>query len=537
MDFVLRKYDFVVIGSGVGGLSFALEMKNFNGLVISRSSLIDTNTNLAQGGIASAIGDDDSPAIHLDDTVKAGAGLSDPEAAKILVSEGPSAVKKLVEMGANFDRAPGGKFHLSCEGAHSRRRILHSRGYATGREIQETLLSAVRKTGIRLEEGIFCLDLIIDDNRGMGIWAWDTKSNKLLCILAPVIMLATGGCGNLYLNSTNSGTASGDGQSIAYLAGAVIRDPEMIQFHPTAMFLPRHTEGRPLPLITEALRGEGATLHNAAGERFMSRYHEYGELAPRHVTTLAIFSEMQRESFPCVFLDVSKVENFAGRFPHINEECKKNNIDPGKDRIPVAPVMHYSIGGIKTDLDGRTNLHGVYAAGEVASTGVHGANRLASNSLLEGLVFGKRAGRTAGKSLPALENITPPESCPSFPSAGVPSEASLMEIKNKIKKVMWEKAGIARDESGLLEAQEEMKKLKRKLEKAEKKPVPGIIPVYYSIRNSIILCDIILKAALLRRESRGAHYRRDYPEPLGPEGCHLEFSKDKPLPKGIGEMK
>ncbi|MCL5037126.1 MAG: L-aspartate oxidase [Chloroflexi bacterium] len=534
MKFKTRHYDFIIVGSGVAGLSFALGTKDLKGLTIARSSLTRTNTNLAQGGIAAAVGEGDSPELHLEDTLRAGAGLCDRAAVEVLVNEAPEAIRRLVDMGASFDRRPDGSFDLSREGAHSRRRVLHARGYETGKEVQETLLKSVKKIGIELGAGFFCLDLVVDNGRVTGIWAWDENNGELHCILAPIVMLATGGCGELYLYTTNSWLSGGDGFSIAYRAGAVIRDPEMIQFHPTALFLPGYPEGEPLPLITEALRGDGAALHNAAGEQFMLRYHPDGELAPRDITTLAIFTEMEKEKSNCVFLDVSGVEAFPERFPYIYEECIRNGITPGKDKIPVTPAMHYSMGGIKTDIDGHAALPGLYAAGEVSSTGVHGANRLASNSLLEGLVFGDRAAKAAVRDFPRMPKPETPGEYLSFPSEGVPSEETLLEIKKNIRRLLWSNAGIVRSEESLCNALSELDRMEQLFESEKNIFDPALVPLNYSVRNALTMSKLIATGAYNRRESRGAHKRCDFPEPVSPEGKHTELVVNKPVPEPIG---
>ncbi len=441
-------------------------------LVVAKDSLRESSSEYAQGGIAVALSDDDDVALHEQDTLYAGDGLCDRAAVQVLVEEGPAAVEELIGWGAEFDRE-GSRLAFTREAAHSRNRILHAHGDSTGREIARTLYrKAASLPNVRLASYSSISDLL-----GAGGAVLNGEA-----VEARAVLLATGGLGRIYRNTTNPDVATGDGIAMAYRAGAEIQDIEFVQFHPTAL----HREGAPSFLLSEALRGEGAQLRNAAGERFMERYHAMAELAPRDVVARAIVAEMRAAGAPHVWLDLSHREPgfVRARFPRIYETCLRYGIDLEKQAAPVAPAAHYAMGGVRTDLDGRTSLPGLYAAGEVACTGVHGANRLASNSLLEALVFGARAARAmlecGGTSEPGRAAET---------AGGAMTLAEVQELT-------WSRCGIVRDAAGLRQA---IDRLEAAAPDAE-------------ARNAHQVAWLIARCALGREESRGAHFRTDFPE-------------------------
>src|SRR5213594_2196471 len=384
--------DYAVVGNGIAGLRAAIELSKAGSvLVLAKSNLSDSATAWAQGGIAVALSDEDEIGLHEQDTLNAGDGLCRPESVALLVEEGPKYITQLIEWGTEFDRA-GTKLAFTREAAHSRSRILHAQGDSTGREISRALLSRAHSIPhLHLRAHAFTTELIVDHSRVTGLRFIDETDGTLHELQAGAVLLATGGLGQIYRETTNPDMATGDGMAIAYDAGAVLSDMEFMQFHPTALAI----QGAPRFLLSEALRGEGGVLRNIGLERFMKKYHEAQELAPRDVVARAIVSEMHHTQSTHVFLDMTKMseEFLKKRFPRIYETCSSYGLDLASDMAPVCPAAHYMMGGVKTDLWGRTSLPGLYAAGETAATGVHGANRLASNSLLEGLVFGARSGQ------------------------------------------------------------------------------------------------------------------------------------------------
>lgn len=487
-----ERADIVVLGSGIAGLYTALSCYDLGRVVlITKGKLSQSSTELAQGGIAAAVGPGDSPLFHFADTVAAGDGLCREEAVRVMVEEGPDTVRRLMELGVRFEAG------LAREAAHSRRRILHWADI-TGDEIRRGLETALRAVGsVFIREGHFAWDLLVLKGRCLGVTVLDEQDEPYL-LLSRATVIATGGAGQLYLYNTNPEVATGDGIAMAYRAGARLEDMEFIQFHPTAFCSP---EGHCF-LISEAVRGEGAVIVNRKGERFLARYHPAAELAPRDVVARALFREMRETGEP-VYIDLRPVEGLSRRFPHICERLRHQGWDPEKVPVPVTPAAHYLMGGVKTDLDGYTGLPGLYACGEAACTGVHGANRLASNSLLEGAVFGARIARALRKFL-----LPPPSSLPAIPHWGWPrvrpSKPKVREIWRRLQRLMWEKVGLEREGSRLREAYEEIRSLRASL------GAPGSREEK-ELQNLLTVAQAVARAALAREESRGAHFRTDFP--------------------------
>ena len=485
--------DFIVIGSGVAGLRAALELANGGRVtVLTKDRLDESNTEYAQGGVAVALSDDDEIDLHVEDTLVAGAGLCDEKAVRVLVEEGPRYITELIEWGAQFDREDG-ELAFTREAAHSRRRILHAHGDSTGREIVRALIAAAKKhPNIQLTAHAATIGLSVENGCCVGVQFIDPSESLRREIFADAVILATGGAGQLFAQTTNPTVATGDGMAMAYAAGAMMCDLEFVQFHPTVLAL----AGAPRFLLSEALRGEGAILRNHDGEAFAKRYDERGELAPRDIVARAIVAEAQRTNQNCMFLDLTHLDAtfLRERFPKIFETCLRYGLDLSKDLLPVSPAVHYVMGGVRTDTHGRTTLPGLYAAGEVACTGVHGANRLASNSLLEGLVFGARAGAAA------LADVLPsPAKAESEPVEFDLSDWRLdQRAKSRVQEVMWWKVGLLRRAEELKSAVAELAQL------AEEK-------VNQRTRNFVALARLMAEAALWREESRGGHFREDFP--------------------------
>jgi len=491
--------DVIIIGAGIAGLFTAIRAsENHSVLIITKKSLMDSNTRYAQGGIAAVISDEDSFAYHRQDTLIAGAGLCSNEAVDVLVHEGPKGIRSLIKMGTQFDQE-NGEFALTKEGAHSQRRILHANGDATGFEIVRALSEkAVASPDIEVWDDHFVIDLVTQDGECCGAIVQKPDGQRAF-VRANATVLCSGGAGQLYRYTTNPEVATTDGIAMAYRAGANIQDIEFVQFHPTALCYP----GAPRFLISEAVRGEGAVLRNIKGERFMSRYHEQQELAPRDIVARAIVSEMEQTKSTFVYIDITheSAEKIKHRFPTIYEYCLRYGLDLTTDWIPVAPAMHYMMGGVKTDLNGETNIKRLFACGEVSSTGVHGANRLASNSLSEAIVFGRRI-------IKRIEALDPLSIQPTFTKemdrVSAPMQA-IVEKRLKLQKIMLRYAGLRRDAQGLSKGIQELERH---------------LPIYesiltqreeYEFANLLTSALLISKAALGREESRGAHYREDFP--------------------------
>ncbi|HEY0796042.1 MAG TPA: L-aspartate oxidase [Acidisarcina sp.] len=509
-----QETDYLIVGAGIAGLRAAITLaESGRVLVITKEALDESNTHYAQGGIAVAMGGEEDISLHFDDTLNAGDGLVDAEAAAILVEEGPLRVEELLAWGTGFDRE-NGELMLTREGAHSRSRILHAHGDATGAEIGRALLAKAKSIpNITLVEWTTCVDLVLshdDPTEVIGL-AVLNPLGEIEHIRARAVLLASGGAGQVYSDTTNPAVATGDGIAAAWRAGADISDMEFYQFHPTALSLP----GVPRFLLSEALRGEGAYLRNASGERFMHRYHPLLELAPRDVVARAITREGlapptdQNPGIPLpVYLDMRHVRgiDLNKRFPGISGFLHRHNLDLSRDLIPVRPAAHYLMGGIRTGTDARASLRRLYAAGEAACTGVHGANRLASNSLLEGLVFGARA----AQSMCAESSLSPPSPFQP-PGMRVPRVSTSRHRSSpnptlfpQLRKLMWEKAGLLRDADGLHAAQIGLDEMADQLSEVTDR-------ASLELNNLHAIATLITQSAVAREESRGAHYRNDYP--------------------------
>jgi L-aspartate oxidase len=541
----MRDFDYIIVGSGIAGLSAALRAAEHGSvLVLTKGSIDECNTKYAQGGIAAAIGPDDSPDLHYDDTVGAGAGLVDVEAARILTAEAADRIADLVQLGVPFDSVDG-EVALGREAAHSRNRILHAGGDSTGAHIELTLSEVARHSRVTIFEHSLAVEVQLTGGRTTGVLALDTRSNTTEPFSCRHLVLATGGCGQLFRVSTNPTVATADGVALAYRAGAEIIDMEFIQFHPTALRLP----GVPVFLISEAVRGEGGLLINSAGERFMPSYDERAELASRDIVARAILTEMAKTASDHVFLDVTHLppERTAARFPQILRYCSQHGLDIRTEPIPVSPAAHYMMGGVRTNAWGETTVAGLYACGETACTGVHGANRLASNSLLETIVFAKRVvDRTltapGGVLAPTPEALDLPGADQTaekaaiyrpeggtMPRIGLPGRAlpfaeTPLSLAN-LQALMWEKVGIVREGPGLAEAELTLAMWERSLPEALDRPSQ-------ELRNLLTTGRLVTQAALVRQESRGSHFRTDFPHPSDAWLHHLVFRKGAPSRSG-----
>jgi len=493
--------DFLVVGAGVAGLRAAIDLAAAGSVtVLAKREVADSNTQWAQGGIAAALSDEDEISLHLQDTLLAGDGLCNLEAAKVLVEDAPDRIEELIQWGTEFDRQ-GTKLTFGREGAHSRNRILHAHGDSTGREILRALYAKAQSLkNISVLEFEFSTDLIFADGRVGGI-NLITEKGLPQPMSASAVLLATGGLGQLYRNTTNPSVATGDGVAMAFRAGAEVTDMEFIQFHPTALYLKK----APRFLLSEALRGEGAYLRNLELHRFMPKYHPMAELAPRDVVARAIVHELEVSGGkdPVVYLDLTHLDagHVKARFPRIYATCLEYNIDITTELIPIRPAAHYSMGGIHSDLEGRSTLPGLYVAGEAAATGVHGANRLASNSLLEGLVFGARAGQAMRKELGKVPaRIRPPQPL----ASNGPMDTPIEQVIGEIQDLMWRDVGIVRTGATLKRALDQLIQISARVAHPQTRRA-------FEACNIHLVGTLVARAALAREESRGAHYRLDFP--------------------------
>jgi len=501
--------DVLVIGTGVAGLSCALSAANLGKRVVllTKSTLYENNTAYAQGGIAAALSPDDTPALHAQDTFAAGAGLCDEDNVNQLVTLGPLRVLELIAMGATFD-SENGVLRLGREAAHSSRRIAHARGDATGREIHETLSRAVlNHANVDLRQGTLLVDLLTHESRCVGALTFVSDRHGLSVILAPATVLATGGLGAVYARTTNPTVATGGGIAAAFRAGADVMDMEFVQFHPTALA----TDTYPMFLISEAVRGEGAIIRDISGVAFMREYHPGGELAPRDVVARAIFDRMNRTGADHVLLDFSSLgtEEIEGHFPTILRTCLSSGYDPRKEPVPIAPAAHYAMGGIRVDADGRTSLPSLYACGECACTGIHGANRLASTSMLEGLVWGSRAARHIIANFDPALPLRPSEIHPwYYPDKEEEIDPALINQDwITIRSTMWNYAGIIRTRKRLERAQADLDYLRHRIEQFYKQARMNAKVV--ELKHGIQVAIMITHAALSNPVSKGAHYIKD----------------------------
>jgi len=513
----MRQHDYVIIGSGIAGLYAALLAKEHGRvLLITKGSIDECNTRFAQGGIAAAIGRNDSPHLHFEDTVAAGAGLCDEEAVRILATEAPDRITELVNLGVPFDTLDG-EIALAREAAHTVPRILHAGGDSTGQHIELTLSNRVRASRIQVLEDSLATEILVDGGAVRGVKVFDCHSGAVEEFGGRYLILATGGGGQLYKFNTNPNVATGDGIALAFNAGAEITDMEFFQFHPTALRLPGVTPF----LISEAVRGEGGILRNITGHAFMRDYTPEGDLAPRDVVARSIVYEMEKTGTDKVFLDVTHLprHTITTRFPSIYRFCQEHGLDITKDQIPVAPAAHYMIGGVKIDHWGATNIAGLFACGETACPGVHGANRLASNSLLDALVFSKRIiKRTIQK-----QGLSPPDTSqakyvhyklsPRPVPKGLPTPSL-----SALQQLLWEKVGIIRNKEGLTQAVETLAGWQKRLPRPVDRPT-------HELSNLILTGRLVTEAALLREESRGAHFRTDFPQTSPEWQCHIVFTK------------
>ncbi|MBO3674136.1 L-aspartate oxidase [Streptomyces sp. NEAU-YJ-81] len=525
--------DVVVVGSGVAGLTAALRCAAAGArvTVVTKARLDDGSTRWAQGGIAAALGEGDTPEQHLDDTLVAGAGLCDERAVRTLVTEGPDAVRRLIATGARFDADDTGEILLAREGGHHRRRIAHAGGDATGAEISRALVEAVREAGIDTVENALVLDLLKDGSgRAAGVTLHvmgEGQRDGVGAVRADAVVLATGGMGQIFSATTNPAVSTGDGVALALRAGAEVSDLEFVQFHPTVLWLGPEAEGQQ-PLVSEAVRGEGAHLVDADGVRFMQGQHELAELAPRDIVAKGIMRRMQERGAEHMYLDARHfgARMWERRFPTILAACRAHGIDPVTEPIPVAPAAHYASGGVRTDLHGRTTVPGLYACGEVACTGVHGANRLASNSLLEGLVFAERiaeditagaagAAGAEGPARPATAAVRPGPDERTGPDEGAPGGAPLLasEARYEIQHIMTHGAGVLRSAESLARAADRLERVHdeaaAQLRRDGKTAEPGVET--WEATNLHLVARVLVAAALRREETRGCHWREDRP--------------------------
>ncbi|MBW2984162.1 L-aspartate oxidase [Candidatus Woesearchaeota archaeon] len=496
------KSDVLVIGSGIAGLGFALKASKFADVIaVTKDKARESNTFYAQGGLAAVFGKDDSFKLHIRDTLRAGDGLCNKKAVELLVRNAPKEIKWLEKIGVKFDR--NSKLSLSKEAVHSKSRIVHA-GDITGREVENVLVDNVRKSRkIRLYQNHMAVDLIVEKGKCLGAVVLNVKNNKIIRIFAKAVVIATGGIGRIYANTCNPEIATGDGIAIAYNAGAALQDMEFVQFHPTGLY-----KSDPTFLISETLRGEGGVLRNKHGKQYMPGYHRDGGLAPRDVVSKFSLVEMKKTKSKCVYLDVTKLGSsyLKKRFPNIYKICLKYGIDLTKKPIPVAPTAHYMCGGVKINLKGSTNIRNLYAIGEASCSGLHGADRLASNSLTDGIVFGSRLNNQLKNSINKnniqiinIKNL----------KINKKSNKKINTLKNQLKNLMWNQVGIIRNKKSLNSALKNIKIIEKNASKLLDK---GINKEILELRNRTIVAKLIASSALARKESRGTHFVDDYPD-------------------------
>lgn len=522
---VRPEYDLVIVGSGIAGLSFALKVAQagYRVAIFTKKDKAESNTNYAQGGIAAVTSAGDDLEKHVEDTLEAGDGLCDQEVVRDILRDGPSRIQDLVDLGVSFSSLDDGRISLGKEGGHSKRRVLHVKD-VTGKAIEEALLSNIAKQDVTLFEHCFAIDLITakkarklgvkvagSRDRVLGLYLYDANRSKVLTVSAPVVLLATGGAGQTYLYTTNPSIATGDGVAMASRAGLPAMNLEFIQFHPTTL----HSTDGDRFLITEAVRGEGVKLIDSKGKPFLKKYHPLADLAPRDVVARAIDREMKRSGSPFVRLDTPGMkEDFPSRFPNVYENCLKRGIDAVVSPIPVVPAAHYSCGGIPTEIDCSTKLNGLFACGEVACTGLHGANRLASNSLLEAVVMAHRGAETVCAFLESRKKDK--VKLPDWVDGDVPASDERVVLSHnleELKRAMWDYVGIVRSTKRLERAQSRLLNLEREINEYywnAKVDLPLL-----ELRNLVCVAELIVRSALNRKESRGLHYTLDYPDLAG----------------------
>ena len=516
-DVAHRFTDVLIIGGGLAGLRAANAVSSSNSLmIVTKDQLQQSNSNYAQGGIAGVMHPEDNFENHIQDTLTAGGSLCDQDIVDMVIKEAPARIRELMQWGTNFDRNSG-ELSLGREGGHSHHRILHALGDSTGKEIIRAMIQWTRKLrNVSILENTFTLDLLTEDGICRG--ALIRQNNEMIMVWAKQTILCTGGAGQLYRESTNPSVATADGHALAYRAGAELSDMEFMQFHPTVLYI----AGSSRNLITEAMRGEGAYLVDNNGHRFMNEYDQRGELAPRDVVSQAIVSQMEKKRHPCVYLDLAHLNAsyVTGRFPGIARTCEKFGINITSDRIPVRPGAHYMIGGVTVDAQGRTTLPGLWAAGEVSASGLHGANRLASNSLLESLVFGAHAGKGASDAASQMQDHYEAYQISNPNIASTNEIMDLPDITNSLKSLMWRFVGVRRQADTLKEALETIDRWRRYVLPAQFTSLQG-----WELQNMLTVARIMVDAAFQREESRGVHLRTDFPGLDDNWDRHLRISK------------
>ncbi|HUG90676.1 MAG TPA: L-aspartate oxidase [Planctomycetaceae bacterium] len=524
--------DVLIIGGGIAGLRAALEVDpELQVVVVTKDVLGQSNSAYAQGGIAGVLDPLDDFARHAADTIAAGKGLCHEDVVRTVVHEAPERIRELVRYGAQFDTLDG-ELALTQEGGHSHRRVVHALGDATGLEVMRAIHERVRRQpNVQIWESTFTIDLLTHGGTCRGALVWNPRHGKTL-VWARQTILATGGAGRLYRETTNPEIATADGHALGFRAGAEVRDMEFVQFHPTVLYI----AGGSRHLISEAVRGEGAHLVNSRGERFMSAYDPAGELAPRDVVSRAITDELAKSQHPCVYLDLSHLDPnvVRQRFPHIGQVCAEFGIDITRDRIPVRPGAHYMVGGLTVDRQARTTLRGLWAAGEVTSSGLHGANRLGSNSLLEGLVFGRLAGGGASQAASGVPEdfaIPPLSSDGSAPPTADDRELNLTDLRNSLMSLMWRNVGIARDAERLRQAAEQVDFWDNYVATRE-----FVEPRGWELQNMLLVARLIIAAATARRETRGVHCRSDFPETDPQQARQISIARGESETAGLDRI-